>query len=172
MLPISNGVNVRFKIMISLFLLSFFAMGSGCYAEDPQAIRLPASAPASAATSVTGPWSEGWYQGASGYDQAVVEYKSTHKPMVVYMTTAWCPYCRKFEKEVLSSPLVRDAMKDMIKVMINPESGIREDDLASQYRIRGFPSFFLHLPQSSAVVRLSTGVDPETFVDFFKQALD
>lgn len=88
------------------------------------------------------------------------------------MTTAWCPYCRRFEKEVLSSPLVRDAMKDMIKIMINPESGIREDDLASQYRIRGFPSFFLHAPGVSTVMRLSTGVDPETFADFFKQALD
>jgi thioredoxin-related protein len=163
---------VRSKISFIVFLLSLLVTGQGCYAEEPEALRVPEAVPASTATTFTGPWSEGWYQGASGYDEAVTEFKRSNKPMVVYMTTAWCPYCRKFEKGVLSSPLVRDAMKDMIKVTINPETGIREDDLASQYRIRGFPSLFLHAPGSSTVMRLATGVDPETFVEFFKEALD
>ncbi|MFH1800283.1 MAG: thioredoxin family protein [Candidatus Omnitrophota bacterium] len=157
--------------IVSLFLLSLLLMGSECYAEDPRAsytpfVSTPAGAPA------TGQWSEGWYQGASGYDQAVEEYKQTNRPMVVYMSVRWCPYCRKFEKGVLSSPLVKDMMKDMIKVNINPESGRREDDIAFQYRVRGYPSFFLHPPQPGRAVQLSTGVTPEMFVKFFKQVLE
>lgn len=89
--------------------------------------------------------------------------------MVVYMSVGWCPYCRKFEKEVLASPIVQKAMKDMIKVNINPESGNRENILAFQYGIRGFPSFFYHPPQPGGAVQLYTGVSPEQFVEFFKQ---
>ena len=116
-------------------------------------------------------WSDSWYQGASGYDQAIEEYKRTNKPMVVYISVGWCPYCRKFEKEVLSSPLVQNMLKDKIKVNINPEAGSRENAIAFQYGIRGFPSFFLHPPQPAGAVQLYTGVTPEKFVDFFRQVL-
>ena len=160
------------KRTVSLFLLFFLLLGPGGYAEDFQAthesgapVALPVASPA------TGLWSEGWYQGAPGYDQAIEEYKRTNKPMVVYMTVGWCPYCRKFEKEVLSSPLVQNMLKDKIKVSINPESGSRENAIAFQYQVRGFPSFFLHLPQPNGTVQLATGVSPEQFVDFFKQVL-
>jgi thioredoxin-related protein len=146
-------------------------MGPECYAAGSQTTHEPfVSTPAEA--PVKSQWSDGWYQGASGYDQAVEEYKQTNKPMVVYLSVGWCPYCRKFEKGVLSSPLVRDLLKDMIKVNINPESGRREDDLAFQYRVRGYPSFFLHPPQPGRAVQLSTGVTPERFVHFFKQVLE
>jgi len=146
-------------------------MGPGCYAEDPQASSMSSSVSTSAGVPATGQWSDSWYQGASGYDQAVEEYKQTNKPMVVYMSVGWCPYCRKFEKEILSSPLVRDRLKDMIKVNINPESGSRANAIAFQYGIRGFPSFFLHPPQPAGAVQLYTGVTPEKFVEFFKQVL-
>ena len=157
-------------------------MGPGCSAGDsqvskpPSPVIVPSSDSTLAAAPVTaqakGQWFDGWYRGASGYDQAIEEYKRTNKPMVVYMSVGWCPYCRKFEKEVLSSPLVQDMLKDKIKVNINPESGKREDDIAFQYRIRGFPSFFLHPPQPGEPVKLPTSVTPEMFVGFFKQVLE
>jgi len=158
--------------MISIFLLSFLLLGPGCYAEDSQGLNAPSSVPTSAGVPATGQWSDGWYQGASGYDQAIEEYKRTNKPMVVYLSVGWCPYCRKFEKEVLSSPMVRDMLKDKIRVNINPDSGSREDAIAFQYGIRGYPSFFLHPPQPAGAVQLSTGVSPERFVGFFKQVLE
>lgn len=153
--------------IISFFLFSFLLVGSGCFAEDPQLSTVPAPAD----VPLTGQWSDSWYQDASGYDQAVEEYKRTNKPMAIYISVGWCPYCRKFEKEVLSSPLVRNAMKDMIKVNLNPESGSRANAIAFQYGVRGFPSFFLHPPQPASAVQLYTGVAPEKFIEFFKQVL-
>jgi thiol:disulfide interchange protein len=159
------------KRAVALFLLSFLLMGPGCYAEDPQATQGPSVVSTSAEAPASGQWSDGWYRGASGYDQAIQEYKRTNKPMVVYMTVTWCPYCRKFEKEVLSSPWVQNMLEDKIRVTINPESGSRENAIAFQYGVRGFPSFFLHPPQPAGAVQLYTGVTPEQFVDFFKQVL-
>jgi thioredoxin-related protein len=162
---------MNFKKILSLFLLSLLLLGAKGYAKDPQAVSVPSSVTTPAQAPAAGKWSDGWYQGASGYNQAVEEYKRTNRPMVVYMSVAWCPYCRKFEKEVLSSPLVQDLLKDKIRVIINPESGSRENALAFQYGIRGFPSFFLHAPQPGGAVQLSTGVSPEQFVEFFKRVL-
>lgn len=149
-------------------------MGGNSRAEDPQ-VSYPSSGPTvaapSAAGNATAKWSDGWYQGAEGYERAVSEYQQTHKAMVVYVSVTWCPYCRRFEKGVLSSPLVQNELRDKIKVMINPESGSRENALAFQYGVRGFPSFFLHPPRPAGAVQLYTGVTPEQFVEFFKQIL-
>jgi len=177
--PKKSGDLVNFRSAVSFFLLFFLVLGPGCYAQEPNSSRdlsgspvVPSPASSSSEAPATGKWSDGWYQGASGYEQAIEEYKRTNKPMVVYMSVGWCPYCRKFEKNVLSSPLVQEMLKDKIKVNINPESGRQENMLAAQYRIRGFPSFFLHPPQPDAAVQLYTGVLPEEFVGFFKQVLD
>ena len=158
-----------FQRTVSIFLFSFLLMDAECYAEDPQA-GAPVSVVTSQPSSGSVKWSDGWYWGAEGYDKAVEEYKQTNRPMVVYINVGWCPYCRKFEKEILSSPLVLDFLKDKIKVSINPETGSREKGIAIQYGIRGFPSVFLHPPQPGRAVRLSTGVTPEEFIELFGQA--
>jgi len=163
---------VNSKKLITFFFLTFFLIGSGCYAQDSDSSYVSSSASvASSPTQITRRWSDGWYQGASGYDRAVEEYKRTNQPMVVYMSVGWCPYCRRFEKEVLSSPSVQAMLKGKIKVNINPESGSRENTIASQYGIRGYPSFFLHPPQPDGAVQFYTGVTSEQFVEFFKQVL-
>lgn len=143
--------------------------GQGCYAQDPQASdsAVPMASPAGSGHA----WSEGWYQDAWGYAQGVEEYQKTNKPLVVYINVGWCPYCRRFEKEVLSSPKVEDFMKDMIKVTINPETGDRENAIAAKYGVQGFPSFFLHPPQPGRAVQLYTGVMPEEFMAQIQQAL-
>lgn len=168
------------KSAVSLFLISFLLMGPGCYAEDVSMPTPPSSgAPVAdsaltvtpVAPKVTGKWSDDWYQGAEGYDKAVAEYQQTNKPMLVYMTVGWCPYCRQFEKGVLSSPKVREFLKDKIKVSIDPESGARENELASQYGIRGFPSLFLHPPQPETPLNFPTRVTPEEFIELFQQSV-
>lgn len=143
--------------------MSFLIAGTGCYAEDPQAFQ--------ATSQGAGLWSEGWYQNADGYAKALEEYKLTNKPMLVYMSVGWCPYCRKFEKEVLSSPKVREFLKDKIKIVLNPEVGPRENEMAFQYGIRGFPSLFLHPPQPARALRFPTNVTPEEFVELFRQSI-
>ena len=137
---------------------------------------LPAASPvvtastASSADAASG-WSAGWYKGTSGYAKGLEEYRKTKKPMIVYVSVSWCPYCRKLENGNLSSPAVQNYLKDMIKVNINPESSEQENELASRYGVRGYPSFYLHPPQPSRTVQINTGVSPEQFVESFKQAL-
>ena len=119
-----------------------------------------------------GHWYDSWYQGAAGYDQAAEEYEKTNQPMLVYVNVGWCPYCRRFEKNILSSPLVKDFLKDKIKVSINPEDGPRENRIAQRYGVRGYPSVFLHPPKPASAVQLYTGLTPEEFIESFQQFLE
>lgn len=115
-------------------------------------------------------WSDGWYEGGEGYVAAFEAYKKTDKPMAIYISVGWCPYCRKFEKEILSSPAVREFLKDKIMVNVNPEASREENALASRYRVTGFPSFYVHASRSNTVVRLYTGGTPQEFIEQFEEA--
>lgn len=144
------------------------------FLEPDDAALPPASESSMISTSepVSSQWLDGWYNGAEGYAKAVEEYEKTNKPMVVYASVGWCPYCRKFEKNVLSSPMVQKFLQDKIKVNINPEASRQENALAFRYGIMGFPSFFLHLPRPSRkTAQLYTGVTPEEFIQLFEKAL-
>ncbi|HOW58239.1 MAG TPA: thioredoxin family protein [Candidatus Omnitrophota bacterium] len=116
-------------------------------------------------------WAESWYQGASGYEKAVEEYKRTNKPLAVYVSVRWCPYCRKFENQILSSPLVMQFLKDKIKVNINPETSEQESNVVRKYGVRGFPTFFVHPPQPSQTEQLYTSGTPEEFVSQFEDVI-
>ena len=142
-----------------------------------QAVNGPANAalppkalPVFASKSGSPKWLEGWYEGGDGYTAASEASQTAHKPMAVYVSVGWCPYCRKFEKEILSSPAVREYLKDKIMVRINPEASRKENGLAFQYQVTGFPSFYVHTSQADKVVRLYTGGTPQEFIEQFEQA--
>ncbi|OQA55771.1 MAG: Thiol:disulfide interchange protein DsbD [Candidatus Omnitrophica bacterium ADurb.Bin277] len=153
-------------ICILLCLVSFCR---GVFAAEFEA---PAVSGAVSSFEETGTnWMSGWYIGAEGYAKAIEEYERTDKAMAVYIDVKWCPYCRLFEKNVLSTPEVREFMNDMIRVRIDPETGTRENSIAFQYGVMGFPSFYVHPPQQGGAVRLYTGIPPGQFIELFKKAL-
>lgn len=155
---------------MAVFLFFFLMAGQGCYAQDAKT-QEPVHPVSSSANPGQVRWSADWYQNADGYAKAVEEYERTNKPLFVYMSVTWCPYCRRFEKEVLSSPEVREFLRDKIKVMINPEFASRENVIARKYGVQGFPSLYLHPPHPGRAVQLYTGVTPEDFIEQVQQVL-
>ncbi len=123
------------------------------------------------AYSDSGKWSDGWLRGENGYITATEEYDKTDKAMLVYMSTSWCPYCRSFEKKVLSNPEVHEFLRDKIKVLINPELTEGEATIAEHYRLRGIPAFYMHPPKSDRTLRIFTNVRPEEFLEQIKEEL-
>jgi len=120
-----------------------------------------------------------WFQGADGFEQAVEKAKQSRKPLLVYFRTDWCPYCKQFERELLSSSEVQQFCEDVVKVTIDPEAGSEENRLAAAYSVRGFPAIFMHpvdgQPQQirrtvrqDSSVRLQT---PEEFVATLSRAV-
>ena len=121
-----------------------------------------------------------WYEGASGYQDAVAEARDTHKPMTVYFRTDWCPYCRRLDSELLSSGPVIAYLRSVVKVRINPEAGALEEQIARRYGVTGYPSLYLHQTAAPWFLKVSgytQGSDgprlcsPDEFVDRLRKIL-
>jgi len=173
--PAYRGVVMNPRdLMIAFLFCTMSLFSAACSAEsDPSAaaVEAPAASDTAVREELTGDWTSGWYSGVDGYARALAEYEKTNRPMAVYVNVTWCPYCRSFEKNVLSAPLVRRFMRDVIKVNLDPEKGERENAIAFQYGVMGFPSFYVHPPQPSGTRRIPTGVSPEQFIEYFKKTL-
>lgn len=123
--------------------------------------------------------STSWHEGADGFERAVEEAKRYKKPLLVYFRTDWCPYCKQFERELLSAQQVQQHSEEIVKVMINPEAGGEENRLAAAYQVRGFPAIFMHpaefgQPRSIRRTVMRDGEvglqTPEEFVETLTQA--
>lgn len=157
--------------MSVFFLLFLLISGSFVYSETTEEKAVQTSTPLFSMKPAASQWSEDWYMGASGYAKGSEEFHAENKPMVVYVSVGWCPYCRKFEKGVLSSPIVKEFLQDKIKVNINPEASQTENAIAFRYGVTGFPSLYVHLPRSKRVMRLYPGGTPQEFIEQFQEAL-
>ena len=119
-----------------------------------------------------------WFEGADGFEQALEVAKQDQKPLLVYFRTDWCPYCKQFEKQLLSDSKVLRFTEDVVKVTINPEVGSDENRLAAAYSVRGFPAIFMHPVegrprQIRRTVMRDNGVQlqtPEEFVETLSRA--
>ena len=84
-----------------------------------------------------------WYHGADGYEQALAQQKSSGQPILLYFHTEWCGYCKRLERDVLSTPAFEQRYGSLLKVKVNPESSSAEHKLAKDYAISGFPTIFI-----------------------------
>ena len=91
-----------------------------------------------------------WFERASGLRSGLELAVAESKPIAVYFYTDWCGYCRQFERELLTRSTVEDFTKYLVKVRINPESGSQERQVARQYGVRSYPSFFVHASARAA----------------------
>jgi thiol-disulfide isomerase/thioredoxin len=84
-----------------------------------------------------------WLYGSTGYQRALELQRELNVPLIVYFYTDWCPYCHELDNDYLSAAPVREYLRGVVKVRINPENGPAEREVAKQYGVRGYPSFFI-----------------------------
>ena len=61
-----------------------------------------------------------WLEGIGNYEKAKQLAAEHNAPLMVYVYTDWCGYCRKFQNELLYSPQYRENFKPVVKLRINP----------------------------------------------------
>ena len=136
--------------------------------------------PASAGKGDRGDFDPGeWMAGADGLFDALKRVDKEKKPLVVYFNTDWCGYCRQFERELLGTHQVRDFLRSTFAVLINPDKGTKEGELARYYGVQGYPSFFVYGHTSQRLARVERYrvvggkpelLSPEEFVAAIKEA--
>ena len=109
-------------------------------------------------------------EGADGFERAMQQHERTGKPLLLFVYTDWCPYCRVFMKETLKTQIVRRYMREILEVWLNPEDGIREEALAAKYGVRGYPTLFMFPWDSEEPRQINRSADPSTFVEICQAA--
>lgn len=94
-------------------------------------------------TAVAATPEDRWLYGSAGYGRALELQRELNVPLVVYFYTDWCPYCHALDSDYLPTAPVRQYLRGVVKVRINPEHGPAERELAKRYGVRGYPSFFI-----------------------------
>src|SRR5215213_1675098 len=84
-----------------------------------------------------------WLNGAAGYARALELQRELKVPLVVYFYADWCPYCQRLDSEYFPTAPVQQYLRGVVKVRINPEHGPAEEEIASRYGVRGYPTFFV-----------------------------
>lgn len=99
--------------------------------------------------------SSSWYRNARGYDDALYTSRDYQAPIFIYFEADWCGYCRKLERELLSKPEAQNALKQLVKVKISPETGQKEDALFKRMGGTGYPTIMIQMDESSTPRKIS-----------------
>ena len=107
-----------------------------------------------------------WYEGFSGYQQAVAEQRTTGKPLALFFYTDWCDSCKKLRNTVLSSNEFSTYKSQLIALKINPEYGAQEKSIADQFGVFSYPTFIILKADSAKphYVRKTNDITPSEFI--------
>lgn len=105
-----------------------------------------------------------WLSGAKGYEQAL-EQRGASRAILLYFYTDWCPYCQRFNREIVPSAEMHEYLRHAIAVRVNPETGTQERALAAQFRVSGYPTIFVIPPGTDRPQEMAVSRDsPAEFV--------
>jgi thioredoxin-related protein len=96
-------------------------------------------------------------------EQVLARARATRRPVMLYFATTWCGYCRKLERETLSSPQAGRHMAGYLVAEYGADAGVGKE-LAARYGVTGFPTL-VRVDAKGALVAVYEGYDgPADFV--------
>ena len=98
---------------------------------------------------------------AEDYSSALKRAKAEDKAVVLYFSSAYCPYCVAMERDVLSDKEVARTMKQSL-VLVRIDVEIRSD-LARKYGVRGYPTTCLLEPSGKPLIKIPGYVEKRDF---------
>lgn len=89
------------------------------------------------------------------------EAKQLGRPILIYVASNQCTYCRKMERATLEDPKVAKQVKDgFVRVSIN---GSKQPRVAKSLRIRAYPTTLVYGHDGKLITSMRGYVGPEEF---------
>ncbi|MCX7207800.1 MAG: thioredoxin family protein [Proteobacteria bacterium] len=120
------------------------------------------------AASSSAPAGIAWEQGDVA--AAFAKAKAEKKPLFLYWGATWCPPCNQIKATVFNQQRFIDRTKQFIPVYIDGDSAGAQK-LASQFKVRGYPSMILFKPDGSEITRLPGEVDADRYLSTLELGL-
>jgi thiol:disulfide interchange protein len=119
---------------------------------------------------------DSWCTTAAEYELVSEIAKQKRKPFILFFHVDWCGYCKQFKSNLLADAKVEGFLSHYFRVKINPENGDKENVIAMQYGVRGYPDFRVVFPDGSSewvhpFKENGKIYTPDEFIDELKAAL-
>jgi thiol:disulfide interchange protein len=109
-----------------------------------------------------------------GLQAALASARKAHKPLVLELSMNGCAACRAFEGTILSSPVVKDALRQVEFVRYNISDDESARAVAAQLEVQAFPTVLVvgndgHVRKRQEGFAGGPG-GPAYFADFLRRA--
>ena len=95
-----------------------------------------------------------WYSGHADYIETTKLSDQYETPILIYMRTDWCQYCKEFESKLLTDSDVNEQLTKFIKIKINPDNSDQDKQLYKRLNGSGFPTLMFQYGENSKVIRV------------------
>jgi len=105
-------------------------------------------------------------QWSEDYETALAEAKEQKKDIYMFISSTSCPWCAKFEREVLTDAKVIKALeKDYVSVHLIKEM----DDIPAGYSARVIPRHYFSYSSGKSYYTFAGYYDSNDFIDTLKE---
>ena len=109
-----------------------------------------------------------WEQG--DVPAAFARAKAEKKPLFLYWGATWCPPCNQVKATIFNQQRFIDRTRQFIPVYVDGDSPGAQK-LASQFKVRGYPSMILFKPDGTEITRLPGEVDADRYLSTLESGL-
>ena len=89
---------------------------------------------------------------------ALQSARAANRPLLLFVTSSHCPYCRKMESNTLSTPTVARRVQDsFVPLLVNADES---SAIAAQLKVSGVPTTLVVLPDGQIADRVEGYVSP------------
>ena len=106
---------------------------------------------------------------AEDYEVGLAQAKKEHKLVYIFISSTHCPWCSKFEREVLTNDaVIKDLEKDYVIIGLNKEM----DDIPEGYSARVIPRHYFCESDGKVFYTFAGYYDSVDFLDTLKEIRD
>ncbi|MCG8650101.1 MAG: thioredoxin family protein [Pirellulales bacterium] len=100
---------------------------------------------------------------------AIDSARETGKPILVFVTTDWCHYCKKMKRETWSNPVVNDTVSQQFETLVL--DGDRDQKVVQKLGLKGYPATLLYTPDGRYVAKRGGYMSPVQTLKWLGAAL-
>ncbi len=101
---------------------------------------------------------------------AFAEARSSNKPLFLYWGAEWCPPCNQVKATIFNQAAFIQRTRQFIPVYLDGDSR-NAQKLAARFKVRGYPTMVLFLPDGSELTRLPGEADAARYLQVLTLAL-